>query len=41
VELAAKTLLALLALALFVQLVKHGPGGAGAWLRAWFLGKAA
>lgn len=37
-ELAAKIILALLALALFVQLVKRGPGGAGAWLRAWFLG---
>jgi hypothetical protein len=38
VESFAQVLLALLALALFVQLVRRGPGGAGAWLRAKFLG---
>jgi hypothetical protein len=38
VELLAQILLALLALALFVQLVKSGPGGAVRWLRAKFLG---
>jgi hypothetical protein len=40
VEQLAQLLLALLALALFVQLVKNGPGGAVAWLRAKFLGDA-
>lgn len=38
-ELLAQILLALLALALFIQLVKSGPGGAGRWLRAKFLGE--
>lgn len=36
----SRVLLALLALALFVQLVQRGPGGAAAWLKAKFLGEA-
>lgn len=36
----ARLLLGLLALALFLQLVQHGPGGAGRWLKAKFLGEA-
>jgi hypothetical protein len=36
----ARVLLALLALALFIQLVQHGPGGAATWLKAKFLGQA-
>lgn len=34
----SQILLALLALILFLQVLQRGPGGAAAWLRAWFLG---
>lgn len=34
-------LLALFALALFLQLVQRGPGGAAAWMKAKFLGAPA
>jgi hypothetical protein len=37
----ARVLLALFALALFLQVIRHGPGGAARWLRAKYLGEAA
>jgi hypothetical protein len=40
VEGLARILLALLALALLLQVIERGPGGAAAWLRAKFLGAA-
>jgi len=35
----AKLLVLLVLIALFIQLVKHGPAGPHAWLRAKFLGQ--
>lgn len=35
----AKLFVLLVLVALFIQTVKHGPGGASAWLRAKFLGE--
>jgi hypothetical protein len=39
VEEIAKLLVLLVFIALFIQLVKHGPAGPKAWLRAKFLGE--
>jgi hypothetical protein len=39
VEGAAKLVIGLVFIALFIQLVKRGPGGAGEWFRAKFLGQ--
>lgn len=37
----AKLFIGLTFIALFVQLIKRGPGGAGDWFRAKFLGQPA
>jgi hypothetical protein len=39
VEEIAKLLVLLVFVALFIQLVKHGPAGPAAWWRAKFLGQ--
>lgn len=40
-EAVAKLALGLVFVALFIQMMKSGPAGAQAWLRAKFLGEAA